>query len=131
MNGRVFIFDKDENVNIDKFKPFFNNSFRIKGIFESNDILFFSSEKGILNSLNNELIPSSQYFNYRVNDINYIDGILFIGTNGGLAVYDFENKKLNNFYNFSFIKNIFEMEQIDEFLVLLSNAGLIKLRLPL
>ena len=131
LNGRVFIFDKDENVNIDKFKPFFNNSFRIKGIFGSNDILFFSSEKGILNSLNNELIPSSQYFNYRVNDINYIDGILFIGTNGGLAVYDFENKKLNNFYNFSFIKNIFEMEQIDEFLVLLSNAGLIKLRLPL
>ena len=131
LNGRVFIFDKDENVNIDKFKPFFNNSFRIKEIFGSNDILFFSSEKGILNSLNNELIPSSQYFNYRVNDINYIDGILFIGTNGGLAVYDFENKKLNNFYNFSFIKNIFEMEQIDEFLVLLSNAGLIKLRLPL
>ena len=55
LNGRVYIFDKDENININKFKLFHNNSFRIKGIFGSNDILFFSSEKGILNSLNNAM----------------------------------------------------------------------------
>ncbi len=131
LNGRVYVFDEDEKINSDKFESIYDNSFRIKGIFGSKDILFFSSEKGILNSLDDEIISSSQYFNYKVNDMNFIDGLLFIGTNGGLAVYDFENKKLNNFYDFSFIKNIFEMEQIDEFLVLLSNVGLIKLRLSL
>ena len=131
LNGRVYVFDEDEKINSDKFESIYDNSFRIKGIFGSKDILFFSSEKGILNSLDDEIISSSQYFNYKVNDMNFIDGLLFIGTNGGLAVYDFENKKLNNFYDFSFIKNIFVMEQIDEFLVLLSNVGLIKLRLSL
>ena len=131
LNGRVYVFDEDEKINSDKFESIYDNSFRIKGIFGSKDILFFSSEKGILNSLDDEIISSSQYFNYKVNDMNFIDGLLFIGTNGGLAVYDFDNKKLNNFYDFSFIKNIFEMEQIDKFLVLLSNVGLIKLRLSL
>ena len=64
-----------------------------------------------------------------MNDIILIDDILFIGTTGGLAVYDFVNKELINFYDFSFIKNIFDMEHVNEFLVILSNACLIKLRL--
>ena len=57
--------------------------------------------------------------------------LYIIGTSGGLAVYDIKEQQLNNFYDFSFIRNIFKVEQVDEFLVLLTSTGLIKLRLSL
>ena len=66
-----------------------------------------------------------------INDILLINNSLYIGTSGGLAIYDLGEGQLNNFYDFSFIRNIFELEQVDEFLVLLTSTGLIKLRLPL
>ena len=128
LNDRIYVFDKDEKINAERFKSI-NSSSNFEGIFGFEDLIFFASEKGIFNSIEAHIISSSQYFNYKVNDIVLIDGVLFIGTMGGLAVYDFVNKELINFYDFSFIKNIFDMEQVDEFLVLLSNAGLIKLRL--
>ena len=93
--------------------------------------MFFSSEKGILSNGDDKFIPSSSYFNNRVNDVMLISDNLYIGTSGGLAIYDLVEEQLNNFYDFSFIRNIFELEQVDEFLVLLTSTGLIKLRLSL
>ena len=128
LNGKIYVFNKNEKINTERFKSI-NNSTNIESVYGFDDIIFFTSEKGILNSAGTHIISSTQYFNYKVNDIILIDDILFIGTTGGLAVYDFVNKELINFYDFSFIKNIFDMEHVNEFLVILSNAGLIKLRL--
>ena len=120
LNGRVYVFDKEENINVEKFEFLMNDNFRVNGIYGNENSLFFSSEKGILSNGDNKFVPSSLYFNNRVNDIIRINDNLYIGTSGGLAIYDF-----------SFIRNIFELEQVDEFLVLLTSTGLIKLRLPL
>ena len=128
LNGKIYVFNKNEKINTERFKSI-NNSTNVERVYGFDDIIFFTSEKGILNSAGTHIISSTQYFNYKVNDIILIDDILFIGTTGGLAVYDFVNKELINFYDFSFIKNIFDMEHVNEFLVILSNAGLIKLRL--
>ena len=129
LNGRVYLLDSQENINTNKYEFLFNESFRVDGIFGDNENLFFSSELGIYNNENNRLIPSSMYFNFVVNDVLLIENILYIGTSGGLAIYDIEQEQLNNFYDFSFLRNIFKMEQVDEFLVLLTSTGLIKLRL--
>ena len=129
LNGRVYLLDSQENINTDKYEFLFNESFRVDGIFGDKEHLFFSSELGIFNNQDNKLIPSSMYFNFVVNDVLLIENILYIGTSGGLAIYDIEEGQLNNFYDFSFLRNIFKMEQVDEFLVLLTSTGLIKLRL--
>ena len=131
LNGRVYLLDSQENINTDKYEFLFNESFRVDGIFGDKEHLFFSSELGIFNNQDNKLIPSSMYFNFVVNDVLLIENILYIGTSGGLAIYDIEEGQLNNFYDFSFLRNIFKMEQVDEFLVLLTSTGLIKLRLSL
>ena len=131
LNGRVYVFDKEENINVEKFEFLVNDNFRVNGIYGDENSLFFSSEKGILSNGDDEFIPSSLYFNNRVNDVMLISDNLYIGTSGGLAIYDLVEEQLNNFYDFSFIRNIFELEQVDEFLVLLTSTGLIKLRLPL
>ena len=129
LNGRVYLLDSQENINTDKYEFLFNESFRVDGIFGDNENLFFSSELGIFNNEDNRLISSSMYFNFVVNDVLLIENMLYIGTSGGLAIYDIEQEQLNNFYDFSFLRNIFKMEQVDEFLVLLTSTGLIKLRL--
>jgi len=129
LDGRVYIFDKEENINVEKFEFLFKDNFKVNGIYGNENFLFFSSEKGILSIENNKFIPSSSYFNNKVNDILLINNSLYIGTSGGLAVYDLGEEQLNNFYDFSFIRNIFKLEQVDEFLVLLTSTGLIKLRL--
>ena len=131
LNGRVYVFDKEENINVEKFEFLVNDNFRVNGIYGNENSLFFSSEKGILSNGDNKFVPSSLYFNNRVNDIILINDNLYIGTSGGLAIYDLVEEQLNNFYDFSFIRNIFELEQVDEFLVLLTSTGLIKLRLSL
>ena len=131
LDGRVYIFDKEENINVEKFEFLFKDNFRVNGIFGNENFLFFSSEKGILSFEDNKFIPSSSYFNNKVNDILLINNSLYIGTSGGLAIYDLGEEQLNNFYDFSFIRNIFKLEQVDEFLVLLTSTGLIKLRLSL
>ena len=131
LNGRVYVFDKEENINVEKFEFLVNDNFRVNGIYGNENYLFFSSEKGILSNEDNKFVPSSLYFNNRVNDIILINDNLYIGTSGGLAIYDLVEEQLNNFYDFSFIRNIFELEQVDEFLVLLTSNGLIKLRLSL
>ena len=131
LNGRVYVFDKEENINVEKFEFLVNDNFRVNGIYGNENSLFFSSEKGILSNRDNKFIPSSLYFNNKVNDILLINDNLYIATSGGLAIYDLIEEQLNNFYDFSFIRNIFELEQVDEFLVLITSTGLIKLRLSL
>ena len=129
LDGRTYLFDENENINFDKFEYLVKDNFRVEGIYGYGEYLFFSSKKGILNLRDNELIPSSLYFNFRVNDVLKLNNILYIGTSGGLAIYDLELKQLNNFYDFSFIRNIFKVELVGDFLVLLTSTGLIKLNL--
>ncbi len=131
IEGRVYVFDKEESVNIEKFEFLLNDNFRVDGIYGDDDFLFFSSERGVISTRDNQFIPSTIYFNHKVNDVLLINQNLFIGTSGGLAIYNLEEKQLNNFYDYSFIRNIFKMELVNEFLVLLTSAGLIKLRLSL
>ena len=131
LNERVYVFDKEENINVEKFEFLSEDNFRVNGIYGKKNSLFFSSEKGILSIRDNMFIPSSYYFNNKVNDILLINNNLYIGTSGGLAIYDLSEKQLNNFYDFSFIRNIFKLEQVDEFLLLLTSTGLIKLKLIL
>ena len=59
------------------------------------------------------------------------DNFLYIGTNGGMAVYDYQTNQLHDFFEFTFLKNIFDMEQINEFLVLLTSSGLVKFKTSL
>ena len=129
LNGRVYLLDSKENINIDKYESLFNDSIRVDEIYGNNENLFFSSDRGIYSSQGDILIPSSIYFNYKVNDALQIDNTLYIGTSGGLAVYDIKEQQLNNFYDFSFIRNIFKVELVEDFLVLLTSTGLIKLNL--
>ena len=131
LNERVYVFDKEETINVEKFEFLFKDNFRVNGIYGRKNSLFFSSEKGILSIRDNMFIPSSYYFNNKVNDILLINNNLYIGTSGGLAIYDLSEKQLNNFYDFSFIRNIFKLEKVDEFLLLLTSTGLIKLKLTL
>ena len=131
MEGRVYVFDKEESINIEKFEFLLNDNFRVDGIYGDDDFLFFSSERGVISTRDNQFIPSTIYFNNKVNDVLLVNQNLFIGTSGGLAIYNLEEKQLNNFYDYSFIRNIFKMELVNEFLVLLTSAGLIKLRLSL
>ena len=129
LDGRTYLFDENENINFDKFEYLIEDNFRVEGIYGFGEYLFFSSNEGILYLRDNELIPSSLYFNFRVNDVLKLNNILYIGTSGGLAIYDLELKQLNNFYDFSFIRNIFKVELVGDFLVLLTSTGLIKLNL--
>ena len=131
IDGRVYIFDKEESINIEKFEFLLNDNFRVDGIYGDDDFLFFSSERGVISTRDNQFIPSTIYFNNKVNDVLLVNQNLFIGTSGGLAIYNLEEKQLNNFYDYSFIRNIFKMELVNEFLVLLTSTGLIKLRLSL
>ena len=131
IDGKVYVFDKEERINIEKFEFLLNDNFRVDGIYGDENFLFFSSERGVISTKDNQFIPSTIYFNNKVNDVLFVNQNLFIGTSGGLAIYNLEEKQLNNFYDYSFIRNIFKMELVNEFLVLLTSTGLIKLRLSL
>ena len=129
--GKIYEFDSQEKINIDRHNNFLQNEFKSLRVFGDEDNKYFVTDRGILNNLNDKLIPSSIYFNYKISDILVTNNLLYIGTNGGLIIYDHERDQINNFFEFSFIKNIFDMEQVDEYLVLLSSSGLIKLKLSL
>jgi ligand-binding sensor domain-containing protein len=126
-NNKLYQIDMDENINFSKL----NEEFKFISVFVSNEIKYFVTDRGIINSENDSIIPSSLYFNYQINDIVEFKDYIFIGTNKGLIVYNSKYNRLNDFYNFSFLENIYDMEQIGKYLVLLSNSGLIKLNLQL
>jgi hypothetical protein len=123
-NNKLYQIDMDENINFSKL----NEEFKFISVFVSNEIKYFVTDRGIINSENDSIIPSSLYFNYQINDIVEFKDYIFIGTNKGLIVYNSKYNRLNDFYNFSFLENIYDMEQIGKYLVLLSNSGLIKLK---
>lgn len=126
--GRVYQFDSNEKINTGKYNNFSINQFKPYAVYGDNNSKYFVTEQGIVNSINDKLIPSSLYFNYRVSDIVLADNYIYIGTTGGLAIYDIKENQLHNFFDFTFLKNIFDMEQINEFLVLLTSSGLVKLK---
>ena len=126
--GRVYQFDSNEKINTGKYNNFSINQFKPYALYGDNNSKYFVTEQGIVNSINDKLIPSSLYFNYKVSDIVLADNYIYVGTTGGLAIYDIKENQLHNFFDFTFLKNIFDMEQINEFLVLLTSSGLVKLK---
>lgn len=124
-NHRIYHFDKDENTKANKF----NAQLQFFSLFINDKIKHFVTNKGIINSFNESIISSSLYFDYKVNNIILVKNYLFIATNEGLIIYDIKNERLHDFFDFVFLKNIYDMEQIGKYLVLLSNYGLIKLKL--
>ena len=127
--GKIYQFDSEENINIDQYDNFFQNQFKSYAVFGNEDYKYFVTNKGILNNINDKVISSSLYFNYKISDILIVNNFLYISTSGGLAIYDYKKDQLYNFFEFPFLKNIFVMKKIDEYLVLLSSFGLIKLKL--
>ena len=127
-SGRVYQFNSNEQININQNNIFSLDQFKAYAVYGNNNSKYFVSERGIVNNINDKVIPSSLYFNYRVSDIVLADNYMYIGTAGGLAIYDIKENQLHNFFDFTFLKNIFDMEQINEFLVLLTSSGLVKLK---
>ena len=127
-SGKVYQFNSNEQININQYNNFSLDQFKPYAVYGNNNSKYFVSERGIVNNINDKIIPSSLYFNYRVSDIVLADNYIYIGTTGGLAIYDIKENQLHNFFDFTFLKNIFDMEQINEFLVLLTSSGLVKLK---
>ena len=127
-SGKVYQFNSNEQININQYNNFSLDQFKPYAVYGNNNSKYFVSERGIINNINDKVIPSSLYFNYRVSDIELADNYMYIGTTGGLAIYDIKENQLHNFFDFTFLKNIFDMEQINEFLVLLTSSGLVKLK---
>jgi len=127
-SGKVYQFNSNEQININQYNNFSLDQFKPYAVYGNNNSKYFVSERGIVNNINDKVIPSSLYFNYRVSDIVLADNYMYIGTTGGLAIYDLKENQLHNFFDFAFLKNIFDMEQINEFLVLLTSSGLVKLK---
>jgi hypothetical protein len=127
-SGKVYQFNSNEQININQYSNFSLDQFKPYAVYGNNNSKYFVSERGIVNNINEKVIPSSLYFNYRVSDIVLADNYMYIGTTGGLAIYDIKENQLHNFFDFTFLKNIFDMEQINEFLVLLTSSGLVKLK---
>jgi len=127
-SGKVYQFNSNEQININQYNNFSLDHFKPYAVYGNNNSKYFVSERGIVNNINEKVIPSSLYFNYRVSDIVLADNYMYIGTTGGLAIYDIKENQLHNFFDFTFLKNIFDMEQINEFLVLLTSSGLVKLK---
>ena len=127
-SGKVYQFNSNEQININQYNNFSLHQFKPYAVYGNNNSKYFVSERGIVNNINDKVIPSSLYFNYRVSDIVLADNYMYIGTTGGLAIYDIKENQLHNFFDFTFLKNIFDMEQINEFLVLLTSSGLVKLK---
>ena len=128
-NGNLYEFDSNEKlITKSVYKHFFDNKLLSYRIFESDNDLYLVTNSGIFNKENTFLVPPSMYFNSTVNDILAIDDILYIGTNAGLLEYNVQNAQYS-FYDYTFLKNIFQMRHIDKFLILISSSGLIKLRL--
>ena len=127
-SGKVYQFNSNEQININQYNNFSLDQFKPYAVYGNNNSKYFVSERGIVNNINEKVIPSSLYFNYRISDIVLADNYMYIGTTGGLAIYDIKENQLHNFFDFTFLKNIFDMEQINEFLVLLTSSGLVKLK---
>jgi hypothetical protein len=100
----------------------------VSRIFSRQNNLYIITDLGVIDyNAGSMIVPSSLYFNYKVTDLVFVDNyLLFLSTSRGLAIIDMETKELINYYDFSFLRNIYQMKYISEYLVLLTSKGLIK-----
>ena len=96
-SGKVYQFNSNEQININQYNNFSLDQFKPYAVYGNNNSKYFVSERGIVNNINEKVIPSSLYFNYRVSDIVLADNYMYIGTTGGLAIYDIKENQLHNF----------------------------------
>ena len=101
--------------------------------FSRNNNLYIVTDLGIIDYKDGSLIVSSaKYFNYKVTDLIVIDNsVLFLSTTRGLFIVDLEESELINYYDFPFLRNIYQMKYISEYLILLTSKGLIKFNINL
>ena len=101
--------------------------------FSRNNNLYIVTDLGIIDYKDGSLIVSSaKYFNYKVTDLIVIDNsVLFLSTTRGLFIVDLEESELINYYDFPFLRNIYQMKYTSEYLVLLTTKGLIKFNINL
>ena len=101
--------------------------------FSRNDNLYIVTDLGIIDYKDGSLIvPSATYFNYKITDLIVIDNsVLFLSTTRGLFIVDLEESELINYYDFPFLRNIYQMKYKSEYLVLLTSKGLIKFNINL
>mgnify|MGYP001365670900 FL=1 len=105
----------------------------VSRLFSANSNLYMITDLGIIDYNDGSLlIPSSIYFNYKITDLVVRDNsLLFLSTPRGLFIFDLETSELINYYDFPFLRNIYQMEYISEYLVLLTSKGLIKFNINL
>jgi hypothetical protein len=101
--------------------------------FSRNNNLYIVTDLGIIDYKDGSLIvPSATYFNYKITDLIVVDSsVLFLSTTRGLFIVDLEENELINYYDFPFLRNIYQMKYTSEYLVLLTSKGLIKFNINL
>ncbi|MFL2485155.1 MAG: hypothetical protein ACJ0Q5_00975 [Candidatus Neomarinimicrobiota bacterium] len=101
--------------------------------FSRNNNLYIVTDLGIIDYKDGSLIVSSAtYFNYKITDLIVVDSsLLFLSTTRGLFIVDLEENELINYYDFPFLRNIYQMKYISEYLILLTSKGLIKFNINL
>mgnify|MGYP000747707842 FL=1 len=101
--------------------------------FSRNNNLYIVTDLGIIDYKDGSLIvPSATYFNYKITDLIVVDSsVLFLSTTRGLFIVDLEENELINYYDFPFLRNIYQMKYTSEYLLLLTSKGLIKFNINL
>ena len=100
----------------------------VSRIFSNSNNLYIITDLGVIDYKKGSIIvPSSLYFNYKITDLATAENsLLFLSTTRGLFIFDMDTKDLINYYDFPFLRNIYQMMYISEYLVLLTSKGLIK-----
>ena len=100
----------------------------VSRIFSNSNNLYIITDLGVIDFKKGSIIvPSSLYFNYKITDLVIAENsLLFLSTTRGLFIFDMDSKDLINYYDFPFLRNIYQMMYISEYLVLLTSKGLIK-----
>ena len=101
--------------------------------FSRNNNLYIVTDLGIIDYKDGSFVVSSAtYFNYKITDLIVVNSsLLFLSTTRGLFIVDLEENELINYYDFPFLRNIYQMKYISEYLVLLTSKGLIKFNINL
>lgn len=145
LNNSVFIYDNENNRvsslnwkdgsfdNLIKNNQIEIASRSVSRIFSRENTLYLVTDLGIIDYKDVSLVvPSSIYFNYKITDLIVMNSsLLFLSTTRGLFIFDLEENELINYYDFPFLRNIYRMQYVSEYLVLLTSKGLIKFNINL
>ena len=145
LSNSVFVYDNENNKvsslnwqdvvsdNLIKKNQVNIASRSVSRLFSTNSNLYMITDLGIIDYNDGSLVvPSSTYFNYKITDLVVQDNsLLFLSTPRGLFIFDLETSELINYYDFPFLRNIYQMKYISEYLVLLTSKGLIKFNINL